>query len=172
MTLPDIENLTFAELKARRDELIAEAAKQPVNELAGRYVKARTDAKMRDESLGEQAGIIKALQDGSGALQEKNLRLGDQLLAESARADANSAFVVEANVLINRLQAEHAQKLGEQVSRAAEFAAEAEAKIAALEARCGRLKGAATRNQAALTGAATMLNAAISSNAIEAADGE
>lgn len=49
--LEKIENLTFAELKANRAALVAEAAQQPLQALAARYVQARTDAKMRDERM-------------------------------------------------------------------------------------------------------------------------
>jgi chromosome segregation ATPase len=70
MNLAEIENLSFVELKAKREEFIAEAAKATQADLAARYVQARTDAKHRDEKLAEQATIA-ALTTGNNALLEK-----------------------------------------------------------------------------------------------------
>jgi chromosome segregation ATPase len=71
MNLAEIENLSFVELKAKREEFIAEAAKATQADLAARYVQARTDAKHRDEKLAEQATTIAALTTGNNALLEK-----------------------------------------------------------------------------------------------------
>ncbi len=57
-----IENLSHAELKANRADLIAQAKEADQHELASRYVQARTDAKHRDEKLAEQGRSIEALQ--------------------------------------------------------------------------------------------------------------
>lgn len=77
--LHEIENLSFAELKSRQADLISEAAKAAPGELAARYVKARTDAKHRDEKLAEQAVTIKALQDGMDAVTGKATGLENNL---------------------------------------------------------------------------------------------
>lgn len=71
MKLHDIENLPFAELKARRVELVKVAIVTEVDELAARYVQARTDAKGRDEKLAEQAKTLAALQEGLEAVKER-----------------------------------------------------------------------------------------------------
>lgn len=72
MTISEIENLSYAELKARREELIEAAAADDGGVLAQRYVQARTDAKLRDEKLAEQGQTIDALKAGYAALQEKS----------------------------------------------------------------------------------------------------
>ena len=72
MTIAEIENLSFADLKARRDELIQAAFEsEDRGQLASRYVQARTDAKLRDEKLAEQGKTIDALTVGNAALQER-----------------------------------------------------------------------------------------------------
>lgn len=71
MTLVEIENLTAAELKSRKAELIEQAKKAKVDELAARYVQARTDATIRDEKLHEQGVTITSLNEA--LLSEKNL---------------------------------------------------------------------------------------------------
>lgn len=78
-TLTDIENLTPGELKTRRAELVAAAQQQPAAELAERYVKARLDASLRDERLGEQGRIITTLQDGLEAKSRENSGLTSEV---------------------------------------------------------------------------------------------
>jgi uncharacterized coiled-coil protein SlyX len=61
MQLTEIENLSGAELKARRAELIEAAAGAEAKELAARYVQARLDAATRDAKLAEQGETITSL---------------------------------------------------------------------------------------------------------------
>ncbi len=65
-----IENLNFAELKARRADLVSQAKEVGVNELATRYVQARTDAKQRDERMAEQGVLIADLEEKLAASQQ------------------------------------------------------------------------------------------------------
>ena len=62
MKIQDIENMTAADLKAKRTELVKALGDAgsgvSVPELAARYVQARMDAKMRDEKLAEQGLTI------------------------------------------------------------------------------------------------------------------
>ena len=128
MTLAEIENLSFADLKAKRDELVEAAAgvpadKQPeqyLHNLAARYVQARTDAKMRDEKLGDQAATIKALQDGMGALQTKAAtaealagKSADQCVTLANRADelANQIVALKSQLAAETTRANTAEKL-------------------------------------------------------------
>lgn len=80
MKLSEIENLSHADLKAKRAELIEAIKGEPAAELAARYIQARTDAKMRDEKLSEQGETIKALQDGMRAAGDKIGHLQDEIL--------------------------------------------------------------------------------------------
>lgn len=83
MTLAEIENLTYAELKEKKDEILASVLEvQKVEDIAARYVQARTDAKMRDEKMSEQGKTIAAMQEGVGALKGKIDHLGETLKQE------------------------------------------------------------------------------------------
>lgn len=82
--LTEIENLSLSELKSQRDELIERAKKSDVGELAARYVKARTDAAMRDEKLAEQGKTIQALQQSTEDCRQKISEMEKDL--KSARA--------------------------------------------------------------------------------------
>lgn len=102
MTLIEIENLTFAELKSHRSEAIEAAKAADVGELAARFVDARTDAKQRDEKLGEQGKIIVLLQD--------SLERAAQQFAEfQRRADAAEQSCTVANNTIAGLRDELAK---------------------------------------------------------------
>lgn len=94
MQIHEIENLSFFDLKTRQAELI-EAAKdvsveelpERVDELAKRYVQARTDATMRDEKLADQAKTLEALRTGLDAATEKVAaaeQVSNDLLAKRA----------------------------------------------------------------------------------------
>lgn len=129
--LHEIENLSFAELKAKQADLITEAAKAAPGELAARYVKARTDAKCRDEKLAEQAVTLAALTEGSNALTEKNKALAaevsrlaglikeaqamhGQLAAEKARADKAEALAKARRAVLARLMQDVSPLLAEE----------------------------------------------------------
>ena len=147
MTLAEIENLSFADLKAKRDELVEAAAgvpadKQPeqyLHNLAARYVQARTDAKMRDEKLGEQAATIKALQDGMGALQTKAetasaavAALKAQLEKEAAESTRKEEALTDAVATERAIIADLQAKLSEAITRGNEATALAKARRTAL----------------------------------------
>lgn len=51
--LASIENLPLADLKASKALLLEEAGALPASDLAARYIQARTDAKQRDQRMGE-----------------------------------------------------------------------------------------------------------------------
>jgi hypothetical protein len=95
MQIHEVENLSAAELKARKAELIEALGG---GELAQRYVQARTDAKMRDEKLSEQGGMIAALTNGNTALEEKlqslSTRTGE-LVNDLEASNARSASLLE-----------------------------------------------------------------------------
>jgi hypothetical protein len=62
MNFVEIENQTFAELKANRAKNLELLKSADHDELAARYLQARQDAKMRDEKLAEQGKLITELQ--------------------------------------------------------------------------------------------------------------
>lgn len=94
MNFAEIENCSFAELKANRDELLK---KLGGNELAERYLQARTDAKQRDEKLAEQGATIAALNAGAEALQGK-------ILQREQECRAVEAQLAESHAQIKRLE--------------------------------------------------------------------
>lgn len=62
MTIYEIENLSFQELKSRRTELLEALKDAPNAELAERFLRARTDAKQRDiraHAMGEEIAAMK-----------------------------------------------------------------------------------------------------------------
>lgn len=71
MTIHDIENLSFAQLKANRKDLAASAATLPAADLAARYVQARADAKHRDERMAEMGVEFTRLTNERDALAKQ-----------------------------------------------------------------------------------------------------
>ena len=148
MTLEQIENMSVAELKATRTELIEAARGLPPEDVAARYVQARTDAKARDETLAKQGRTITALQDGAAAAKQQ---------VESLRADLNRqgqllAVANEESTALRNLCDEQGEHLCTE------------------RARADRLKAVALRNHRAVSQAAKLLNEALADNAIDNAD--
>lgn len=71
MKLIDIENLEYKSLKEGRENCVEAAKTAPIEELAARYVQARTDAKGRDLRLEIQGKTITAQEDSLHALKQK-----------------------------------------------------------------------------------------------------
>lgn len=148
MNIAEIENLSFSELKAGGVNLVEAAQKLPAEELAARYVQARTDAKQRDEKLAEQGETIRALHEGLGAGKEKVQSLN----AELAKAREESAAFSE---LLKQQRVE------------------CEGHMAALKRereRSGRFKSLAAQHHQAVSQAARLLNDAIAAAAVDSAD--
>lgn len=74
MKISEIEGLSFAELKARRADILAGLDETP-EVLAKRYLQARTDAAMRDEKLAEQGVKIKSLSEDLAAAEKQKASL-------------------------------------------------------------------------------------------------
>ena len=138
MTIQDIENLTFAELKASGKKIVDELGG---NELAARYVQARTDAKQRDEKLAEQGQTIANL---NAALAASRAELANVKAVLSAAQDSNVS-------LGERVQELHA--LGTDAA-----------------ARADRLKAEAERNFKALSTAEKALKDAMAARELDAAE--
>ena len=103
MTIQDIENLTFAELKASGKKIIDELGG---NELAARYVQARTDAKQRDEKLAEQGVTITNLNAALEAVSKGRDALVSQVKELTAQAakltENNRTLAADVNVVGRR----------------------------------------------------------------------
>lgn len=119
MTTAEVENLSHADLKARKDELATALEKVPAAELAARYVQARTDAKFRDEKLAEQGQTLAALQEGMTAVKAQAAQTidsvkqaGQAALAEAERAHAAELAKVNAeNAILVTLAAKRREAL-------------------------------------------------------------
>lgn len=177
MQLTEICNLPYAELKQRKDELIALARKASVEDLATRFLQSLTDAKQRDEKLAEQATTLAALTSGNKALEEKVAGL---VADAAATGKAHAATLAERDKAIaeregeivtlrNQLETEKAER-GKAEDHYVSAVGLLQSELAAEQARCQRLKGIASRNHAALQSAHATLAKAVVDQAIEAAD--
>lgn len=162
MTLTDIQNLPLDELKARRDELVAAAAKENAAELAKRCVQNLIDAKMRDVTLGEQGKTI--------AAQTETIELQKKLLAD---AEANVTKLASDLAESRTNHANDCAAHGEQCAKLQSQAKEAIGKLgheltgvrqllAAESARATRNSQLAARSEVAINAASRVLNDAIS----------
>jgi uncharacterized membrane protein YccC len=159
MTLPEIENLGEAELKARRDELVEAAKTTPAEVLAARFVKALTDAKQRDVQLGEQGKTITALQTGLEAAATRSL------------AAAKAVDTLDAAAADNQRQAtEREAALQDQLRERTEAIGRIDKQLAEMGKRCERLKRQAEKHAAAIGSIAKLSGDAIASERIETAD--
>lgn len=159
MTITDIENLSAAELKERREELAAAIAGSPSEELASRYVQARMDAKLRDDKLSEQGTTITALTESVSLGQREIARLQEQ-------SDTQGKQIGKLLAEIDSAAAAHVQASQQHEAQVAEL----QQKLASETARANRLKNQANRHQSAVSGAAKLLNDAIAAQQIENAD--
>lgn len=159
MKLYDVKNMSFADLKAKRTEII-ESLDAPGSgtrevsfvELITAFVGALTDAKGRDEKLAEQGKTITALQDGL----EASKAFTKELSAEAEELTATLKTVRETareTILADKTA------IGAAV-----------ASLAKQTERADRLKAEALRNHAALSGAAKLVNDALAAQAVENAD--
>lgn len=69
MSIHEIENQTFAELKANCEANQKALANVPRGDLESRYLQSRTDAKQRDEKLSEQGVMLSELTHKVEALE-------------------------------------------------------------------------------------------------------
>ena len=135
----DIENMTAAELKAQQAAVIS--GLEGESDLASRFVRARLDAKLRDEKLAEQGVTITELQSALQTVRQTAESLKSQLEQCEKERDSCQAQLEETKTLLNEARA-----------------------------RGDRLKTEAIRNNAAITAAAQLLNEAVGQQLIEKAD--
>jgi len=106
MTTAEIENMGVAELKQRRLELVASMKEVPAEELATRYVQARTDAKMRDEKMAEQGKTIAELHS---ALDASRKTADEEAVTRAALGKNIDSMIAERNQLNEQLTASKGQ---------------------------------------------------------------
>ena len=171
MNLHDVKNMSFADLKAQRTEIIKslldtrtlQARDVPTSDLIAAFVGALTDAKGRDEKLAEQGKTITALQDGLEASKAQASTLSYQL---GKQGEVLSAELAETNATLERVR----QSARETTQADKTALGAAVASLAKQTIRANRLKAEATRNYTALSGAAKLLNDAFAAQAVDNAD--
>lgn len=151
MTIQDVENMSAAELKERKAEIIKALALEDPDALAARYVGARLDAKLRDEKLAEQAEslataakTIDALTAGTDVVTEKNQSLAAELEKCYARLRDNEE---EHEASIRNKNAEMKERFDQDAALVDRLRTE----IETLTARGDTLSQQATRAVGALT---------------------
>lgn len=159
MEIHEIENLSFAELKQRRDDLIESLKSQPPGVLAARYLQARTDAKQRDEKLSEQGTTINNLNELVQTQSKTILAREEQL---SSKDKAISKYVSELEAA-RKAHSDEVSVLNGQLKECRES-------LAAETARADRLKSEADRANKALTSAEKSLKDALAERELEATD--
>jgi len=160
MTLHNIENMSAADLKAQRPELVAAAEAADKKELAGRYVQARTDASLRDEKLAEQGETIKGLQLGLRSVEQQNAVAEDKLAALVKQAAEQQ-----------RKATEREAALQDQLRERTEAIRGLDTQLAETSERCRRLRIEAGRHAGAIASIAKISGEAVATGQIEAADG-
>lgn len=148
MNIRDVENLSAADLKARRAECVEAGAAEQPGDLAERFVDARIDAKLRDEKLAEQGVTITNLNEALRIKTERIAEIEQTLAAIEAR-------LKEREAVIENITASHNERVKERDDA---------------NARADRLKAEAQRHAAALSAAQKALADASAADQIDAAD--
>ncbi len=150
MEIHEVENMTVAELKARKEEILAAVAGNA--DLADRYFQARLDASLRDVTLAEQAKTLGALQTGLEAAkrdaeaqgklidrQVDGIRDAREQMAQLERASVDAEEEHKASLA--RMKSAH--EVIDTAARGSQQVADKE--IADLTAKCERLYEQATK---------------------------
>lgn len=181
MTIQDIENLSVAELKSGREEILTVVGAMTISDVGPRYYQSRLDAKLRDEKLAEQGRTITLLEQGMNAAKEQN----ELLKLNLTQANANLANVKkQADDWAAKALAEYKDFAKKSQEQLAVTCAEHEKIINDLKAelektneqlakqtqRGDRLKHQAIRNNQALNELASISNKTIAANQLDNAD--
>lgn len=135
MTLIEIENLSAADLKAKKAELVEVAKAADVGELAARYVQARTDATCRDEKLAEQGTTITALHESLAAHKAKIDKMAAEAEDAGRVASENEARLAQAIDNSQKSLAETHATLVKTADRLKQVETERDAALALAKAR-------------------------------------
>lgn len=145
ITMHEIENLSAEDLKARRAEILESLKQHTAEELAGRYLQARTDAKLRDEKL---------------ALQGEEIKQTNTLLqSANARADALGGELDKAKLECAAVQRQYEAIVPERQALKDQLVLQ--------DKRLARIKNEALRGNRAMTSAVQGLTEAINAQRIE-----
>lgn len=167
-TIHDIENATSLALKEGRKEAIKIA--RDSEDVAERYVQARLDATFRDEKLAEQGVTISALQDSLGVVK---VALDEAMAARAYLVKRSEVLELDRKTEVEKAAVELKSTSDTFDALVATLRKEndaIQARLGEADERSLRLSIEAKRNNTALNNAASVLNAAISSNLVDAAD--
>ena len=188
MELHEVKNMSFTDLKAKRTEILESFGDIPPVDMDAAFIAALTDAKGRDEKLAKQGKTITSLQDGFDAVKEQANAADRTSIAAEQRARewkqkldaalANAKTTEEENAKSMSVWRESMHTLATEARDAAAeqkraFDEEVESLTAQMlreTERANRLKTEASRNHAAVSGAATLLYDAMAAQAVEDAD--
>lgn len=135
MNLSEIENLSAADLKAKRAELSAALKAEPPDDLAERYVQARTDAKLRDDKLGEQGKTISLLQAALDKASQDNVDLVSSVRISEAQVKDLEAQIEQLKSAASAYKATADVTLAERGATISTLTAERDAARALAKAR-------------------------------------
>lgn len=187
MDIHEVENMTVAELKAQKGEVLTAVAGHA--ELASRYFQARLDAKIRDEKLAEQAVTLDALQTGLAAAKARaevdaealamaaeaaNKRADEAKRAKNEHAKAMAALQSEHDVIDTAAKGSLAIVKKDMAALSEQEQADAvdfERRIGILKDRCERLKAQAEIHATGMTAIQKIANDAVATRAIADANG-
>ncbi len=157
-TIQDIEALSFAELKTRREEL-AQSLRDAVENgevkpeaVVARYLNSLRDAKMRDEKLGEQGRTITELQHALLDLRTRLAECEQVKLQQAGDLDTLRTSARETSQADKAALAAATESLQRETARA------------------DRLAALATRRHAAMAQIAKVSGEAIGQDAVDAAN--
>jgi uncharacterized protein YoxC len=165
-----IENMTADEIKEQGDELLEKLKDADDLDIESRYLQARHDAKMRDEKLKEQGVTIVALQEALESAKD---------LIKKGEAEKEDVFkkyedLIKTNQQLietaDRIKSEHDAQFADLKANYDGQVMDLSSAIKTLNGRCDRLSKQATRNNQALSGAAKLLNDALSAQSVESAN--
>lgn len=144
--LEQIENQSFSELKANREanlKIIAEAQREELN---ARYLQARTDAKLANQRMGEQAKMLAELEGQIAGLHEaikSQSKHHDELFAAKDKAAIEMQATYDA--ALAQLKKQHAEQLAAEQECTRKLAAVNEQQAT----RIAELEGIVAKHEAA-----------------------
>lgn len=170
MHIHEIENMSLADLTAKRPELLEGLKALAGEELAERYLQARTDATNRDALLFDQGKTITVLQEGVEAIKEREaatVKASGEVVATLTEEAVQFREATDATIVdLNQALEAHLSIIKDLQSK---NAAQAE-QIADLDGRCNRLKAQAGKHAGAITAIQKISTDAISSREIDEAE--
>lgn len=183
MKIQEVENMTFEEIKGQKDAIVEGLKDVPHEELLGRYVQARCDAKQRDVSQATQATTLDLLQsslndlteqrDHFKALAEKmelQINSGNKLLEtyKQNSIDDKKDSAAKLAETVGSLNTKHAEK----VKAMGDTIAELTESLAVEKSRANRFKALATAHANSMSQIAKLSSDSLTAQQVDNTEGE